>query len=140
MAKKAKKLLIVDQNASRRDTLASRFRSQQNYEVEIASGSFQALSFSEKTLFHTIIIIGEQQEMSVQELVSMIRNLYSKKEVQILYSDKNKLPDEILEFFGLGLNEYIIYDDKVFGTLLGKVEMFETVKSIDGPRNSMLAD
>ena len=136
----AKKLLIVDHKAQRRDILASRFRSQQQYEVEIASGGFQALSFAEKTVFYAIIITGNQYDMPARELIGMLRSLYSKKEVLVIYCDKQKHPDEILELFGLGLSEFVINDEKVFGTLLGKIEMFEPSKKIEEPRRSILIE
>ena len=125
MSKKDKaSILILDQKANRRDTLASRFRLQ-GYVVEIASSPFQALSMLETDLFDTFLIIGQTYEMPTFEVISLSRNLFDKKELQIIYSDPRPKEEDILTYSKLGMSHFLVWSDKIFAPLLNKIEEFK---------------
>jgi PleD family two-component response regulator len=130
-----KKLLIVDSKASRRDTLASRFRLQ-GYYVELSNSGFQSLSQIEKFEFDTMILQGNLFDMSAYELIGLTRSVFKKDELQIIYVDKKKSQEEILELFKLGINDFIIHSEKIFGSLLDKIEGFKA-KTNKKPRSIM---
>ena len=130
-----KKLLIIDSKASRRDTLASRFRLQ-GYYVELSNSGFHSLSQIEKYEFDSVVITGNLFDMSALELISLMRGVFKKDELQIIYVDKKTSQDEVLEFFKLGINDFIVYSDKIFGSLLEKIEVFKP-KANRAPRSIM---
>lgn len=123
MADLNKCILIVDKKPSRRDTLASRFRLQ-GIKVELSPSGFQALSMIEKDSYDTVIILGNQQDMSAYELISLMRNVYKKEELQIIYTDLKIDEDIVMNILKQGASEFIIYSEKIFGTILPKVEAF----------------
>jgi len=136
MAKKKKdqkKIIIVDKKASRRDALASRFRLQ-GYTIDSSNSGFQTLSFVEKEAYDTLIILDDAQDMGANELICLIRAAISREELQIIFSDKKKDQQQILELLNLGISEYIVYSDKVFGSLVDKIEAFNSVKK-PGPKS-----
>ncbi len=130
-----KKLLIVDSKASRRDTLASRFRLQGLY-VELSNSGFQALSQIEKFEFDSVVVLGNLMDMSALELIGLSRSVYKKDELQIIFVDKKIEQDEVLNYFKTGINEFIVYNDKIFGSLLDKIEAFKA-KANKTPRSIM---
>jgi PleD family two-component response regulator len=136
MAKKEnnKKILLCDYKASRREMLASRFRLQ-SFEVDQSNSGFHILAMLEKTPYSSILIFSDLYDMSAHELIGLIRNLHSKEELQIIFSDSNTSQKGVLELFKLGVSDYIKYSEKIFGSLLDKVSAFnapplDTKKSI----------
>ena len=118
--------MIIDSKASRRDSLASRFRLQ-GYAIELSNSGFQALSQIEKDPdYNTIIVLGNSSDMPAFELIGLVRDIRKKDKLQILFVDKKADQEEVLEIFKLGANDYIVYSEKVFGILLEKVEKFGT--------------
>ncbi|EQC52521.1 response regulator [Bacteriovorax sp. DB6_IX] len=130
-----KKLLIIDSKASRRDTLASRFRLQGFY-VELSNSGFHSLSQIEKYDFDSVVIQGNLFDMSAIELIGLMRGVFRKDELQIIYVDKKASQEEILELYKLGINEFIVYSEKIFGSLLDKIEPFKPRKD-RSPRSIM---
>lgn len=125
MSKKDKaSILILDQKANRRDTLASRFRLQ-GYVVEIASSPFQALSMLEGEFFDTFLIIGKTYEMPTFEVISLTRNIFNKNELQIIYSDPRPKEDDILEYSKVGMSHFLVWNEKIFAPLITKIETFK---------------
>ncbi|EQC47597.1 response regulator [Bacteriovorax sp. Seq25_V] len=125
MKEKSKpKIMIVDSKASRRDSLASRFRLQ-GYYTDLSNSGFQALSQLEKDPeYKSLIVLGNSSDMSAAELIGLTREFRKKDILQILFVDKKADQEDVLEMFKIGANDYIVYSDKVFGTLLDKVEKF----------------
>lgn len=117
------KLLIVDAKPSRRDTLASRFRLQ-GFPVELSNSGFQCLSFVEKESYKNVVIIGDTPDMPAIELISLLRDRNKKENLQILFVDKKAEEAQIIEYFRLGINDYIIFNDKVFSAILEKINKF----------------
>ncbi len=135
--KEQKKIIIMDNQASRRDTLASRLRLQ-GFVVELSLGGFQTLSLLEEELFDSLIIIERTPDMPVIEIMSLARSLFDKNELQIIYLDRKPKQDEILEYNEHGLNAFLIWHEKIFATLLEKLESFKPKK--DRKASSMLED
>ncbi len=132
-----RKIIIMDKKATRRDTLASRLRLQ-GHEVELSLSGFQTLSLLENELYDSLILIEDTQDMPVLEVISLARNLFDKNELQIIYLDKKPKEDDILEYNKLGLNAFLVWHDKVFASLLEKVQSFKPAK--DRSPNSLLKE
>ena len=130
-----KKLLIIDSKASRRDTLASRFRLQ-GYYVELSNSGFHSLAQIEKYEFDTVVLQGNLFDMSALELIGLMRGVFKKDELQIIYVDKKTSQEQVLELFKLGINDFIVHSDKIFGSLLDKIESFKP-KANRKPRSIM---
>lgn len=117
------RILIVDAKASRRDILASRFRLQ-GFAIELSNGGFQCLSLVEKSKYDTIIITGNTPDMPAVELISLLRDRNKKEDLQILFVDKRAEEAEVIEYFKLGVSDFIVFNDKVFSALLEKIQKF----------------
>lgn len=123
---KDEKLLIVDAKASRRDSIATRFRLQ-GFKVELSNSGFQCLSLIEKEDYKNVIIFGNAPDMPAIELISLIRDRNKKDKLQILFVDKSAEQNEVLEYFKLGVNDFIVYNDKIFAALLEKINKFRGI-------------
>ncbi len=126
--KKPQKILILDRKANRRDTLASRFRLQ-GFVVEIALEGFQALSILEEELFDTFLIIGQTHDMPTFEIITLTRGIFNKNELQIIYLDPRPKEEDILDYSKIGMNHFLVWNEKVFAPLLSKIETFKPISN-----------
>lgn len=118
-------ILLVDTKVARRDTLASRFR-MQGFTVDLANSGFQALSLIENTYYKSIILIDNFPDMGANETIDLIRSMVPKENLQIILVSRNSDHEEVMEAYALGVNEYLVYDEKIFIPLLEKVKSYKS--------------
>lgn len=135
-----KKIIIVDYKQSRRDVIASRFRLQGGFYVELASGGFQALSQIEKDIYDCAIITGNQPDMSALELIGLMRGVFDKDEMQIIFSTKRIDEQDLIAIMKAGANEFVVESAAVFGSFLEKIEAFRPKKDRKPKSIMSLAD
>ena len=103
------KICILSENINFRNILAGKLR-MENFDVEFADGGFHLLNLLEhqKSTFNMIICNEDMTDMPSFEIISMIRQSKSKKELPILYISKTDSEEEICEMIFNGANEYIV--------------------------------
>jgi response regulator RpfG family c-di-GMP phosphodiesterase len=102
------KIIIVDENIQFRNTLASRLRFL-GYHVELASGGFHLLHVLEKNWDFSLVIFHEDMnDMSAEEMISLVRTHKNKVELPILYISKFSNEEKICDLIFKGANEYIV--------------------------------
>ncbi|MDD0851525.1 response regulator [Halobacteriovorax sp. GB3] len=129
MVKTEKSILIVDPKVQRRDMLASRFRIH-GYAVDLANSGFHALSLIENVDYKSVVIIGNPHEMAGIEIASLIRDMIPKSQLQIIMVSHKSHQEDVLEAYKLGVNEYLLYDDKIFRLLFDKIETYSPTEKI----------
>ncbi len=103
------KVLIVSENINFRNILAGKLRTQDNFEVEFATGGFHLLHLLEKHKDINLIICNEDMaDMPAHEIITMIRLIKTKAELPILFISKNGDEEEICDLIFLGANDYIV--------------------------------
>lgn len=103
------KVLIVSENINFRNILAGKLRTQDNFDVEFATGGFHLLHLLERHKDFNLIICNEDMDdMPAHEIISMIRLHKTKTELPILFVSKNNDEEEICDFIFLGANDYIV--------------------------------
>ena len=101
-------LIIVDENVQFRNTLGSRLRLL-GFHVEFANGGFHLLHVLEKMWDYNLIIVHEHmQDMSAEEMISLVRTHKAKTELPILYIANKSNEEEICDMILTGANEYIV--------------------------------
>jgi len=118
-----KNILIVDQKVQRRDMLASRFRVQ-GYTPDLANDGFHAISLVENIDYKSVILVGNPYEMSAIEVATILRDMIPKGQMQIIIVSHQSQQEDVLEAYKIGVNEYLLYDDKIFGLLLDKIDSY----------------
>jgi DNA-binding response OmpR family regulator len=120
------KILIVDENVTFRNNLASKLRIQ-GYTVEFASGGFHLLHTLERIKEYNLLIIHEDMlDMSAEEMISLIRINKTKSELPILFISQNDSETEIAEMVSNGANEYIIKSSN-FQPIIEKTQKYFTL-------------
>lgn len=112
--KKENVILIVDQNATRKNNLSSRLR-MIGYSTELISSGFQTLSLLEKsrdkkiTNYRMVIIIGDSEDMPGREVLLLAREISKdKSKLPILYVARENDPDLIVQIIKEGANDYLV--------------------------------
>lgn len=102
------KILMVDENQTFRNNLASRLRIQ-GFNVEFANGGFHLLYLLERQRDFSLIILHEDMlDMPAEEIIGMIRINKNKAELPILFISSNDKNDDICDMILNGANEYIV--------------------------------
>ena len=102
------KIVIVDENVTFRNNLATRLR-MQGFHVEFATGGFHLLNTLEKHWDFNLIILHENmQDMPAEEMISLVRIHRNKAELPILFISATSTEEEICEMVLNGANEYIV--------------------------------
>lgn len=117
-------ILLADTKIARRDTMASRFR-MQNYTVDLANSGFQALSLIEGSFYRSVVIFDNFPDMGANEIIDLIRSMIHKEDMQLILVSKSADHEEVMEAYALGVNEYLVYDEKIFMPLLEKINAFK---------------
>jgi CheY-like chemotaxis protein len=126
-------VLIVDQNATRKNNLSSRLR-MMGYTTELISSGFQAIHLLEqseklKKSYAIVIILGESEDMPGREVLLLSRQLVkNKNKLPILYINKDKDPDEILQIIKEGANDYIV-EGQNDSQIVAKVQKFAPLQN-----------
>ena len=128
MKYKKKAILIIDANKKRSLNLSSRLRLK-GYPLESYSSGMQALkcleSSSPSQTYYTLVILsGDSKEMPAREILSLIRNIASKKDLPILFlfseSQKERDEDE-LQAIQEESNSWAVHTDP-FQDILAKID------------------
>lgn len=102
------KIIIVDENVTFRNNLATRLR-MQGFHVEFATGGFHLMHVLEKHWDFNLVILHENMEdMPADEIISLVRIHRNKNELPILFISANTTEEEICEMVLNGANEYIV--------------------------------
>lgn len=102
------KILIVDENVTFRNTLASRLRLV-GYNVEFATGGFHLLHVLERNRDYGLLIFHEHMlDMPAEEMISLVRTQKNKSDLPILFISENSSEAEICDMVLTGANEYIV--------------------------------
>lgn len=129
--KKENIVLIIDQNANRKNNLSSRLR-MMGYSTELCSSGFQAVHLLEqseksKKTYSIVLIIGESEDMPGREILLLARQINdSKTKLPILYINKDKDPDEILQIIKEGANDYIV-ESHNDSQIVSKIQKFAPI-------------
>ncbi len=103
------KILIASENMNFRNILAGKLRMLDNFEVEFATGGFHLLHLLEHKKDYNMIICNEDMnDMSAQEIISLVRLERAKAELPILFISKNGDEEEICDMVFMGANDYIV--------------------------------
>lgn len=97
-------ILLVDENAARRQKLTSRLRTNPtiNYKIEAGLGGFHTVHMLEnEDDFDLVILVEEFNDMPVHELLMMIRGPLDSR-VPVLYLSQNDNLVKFKNFFNLG--------------------------------------
>jgi PleD family two-component response regulator len=101
------KILFASENINYRNNLAAKLRFE-GFNVEIATGGFHIIHLVEKNNDYNLIFIHENmQDMSGYEIISLLRNTKSKKDLPIIYISKDKREEEVCEIVFAGANEFL---------------------------------
>lgn len=131
--KKENIVLIIDQNANRRNNLSSRLR-MMGYSTELSSSGFHSIALLEeaqkqKKFYRIILIMEDAEDMPGREILLLMRTINtSKTALPILYINKDKDPDEILEVIKDGANDYIV-ESHNDGQIVTKVKKFAPIET-----------
>lgn len=131
--KKENIVLIIDQNPTRRNNLSSRLR-MMGYSTELSSSGFHSISLLEeaqkqKKFYRLILIVGEAEDMPGREILLLMRAINtSKTALPILYVNKDKDPDEILNVIKDGANDYIV-ESHNDSQIVTKVKKFAPIEA-----------
>ena len=131
--KKENIVLIIDQNPNRRNNLSSRLR-MMGYSTELSSSGFHSISLLEeaqkqKKFYRLILIVGEAEDMPGREILLLMRAINtSKTALPILYVNKDKDPDEILNVIKDGANDYIV-ESHNDSQIVTKVKKFAPIEA-----------
>lgn len=131
--KKENIVLIIDQNANRKNNLSTRLR-MIGYSTEISSSGFQAIHLLEQSeksnkSYSIVLILGESEDMPGREILLLARQINSSKtKLPILYINKDKDPDEILQIIKEGANDYIV-EGQNDSQIVTKIQKFAPLHS-----------
>lgn len=100
-------IVIVDENATYRNQLASRLRMMGFY-IEFATGGFHLMHILEKEgkNFHLVIVHNNMSDMSAYEMTGLIRTFKSKSELPILFLSRSVSQEDLKELVTFGINDF----------------------------------
>lgn len=103
------KVLIVSENINFRNILAGKLRMLEDFDVEFATGGFHLLHILEKQRDINLIICNDDMEdMSANEIISLVRLTKNKNELPILFISKNNDEEDVCDLIFTGANDYIV--------------------------------
>jgi DNA-binding response OmpR family regulator len=101
------RILIATEAIKFRNNLASKLRID-NFEVDFATSAFHLLHLLEREDFQMLINNEDMNDMSAQEMISLVRLVKSKQELPILFISKNSDETDICQMIFTGANEYVV--------------------------------
>ncbi|MDO9184034.1 MAG: response regulator [Bacteriovorax sp.] len=105
------KILIADENIIFRNNLATSLRLQR-FVVEYVTGGFHLMHVLEKDRDCSLIIIHEDMhDMPAAEIILLVRTIFKKPELPILFISKYNDEERICDMIFNGANEYIVKTD-----------------------------
>ena len=119
---KITKILVLDEDATRRNNFTSRLRLQE-FDTEIGTGGFHALHLLEKENYHVIVIFDDMHDMPGEEIVGLMRSHFAKEKLPILFISKKPDPVAADELFKLGIDDYLPYSPQFFAQVLEKIKL-----------------
>jgi len=122
-----RKLLILDEDTNRKNNFASRLRSLE-YDIELATGGFHALHLIEKFSYASVLIFDDMNDMPGNEVLTLMRENFSKTKLPILFVSKNPSEEKILELFKEGVNDFIAYSPNFFAQVVEKLKKHVVIK------------
>ena len=120
---KSSEILLTDGDADRRNNFASRLRVQ-GHQVELSLEGFQTIHLIERNKYAALVIFGNLDDMPGLEILSLARVSCSKTDLPIVFISEGKDQEEVLNAFEFGANDIIVYSDKCFASLLGKLKKY----------------
>ena len=115
-------ILLVDQDAERRNQSSSRLRGS-GYKVELGTGGFHTVHLAEKNEYHMVLLRDDMEDMSGLEIVNLIRTTFTKEKLPILVLSRLSNQDDIIETILNGANDLLVYTNN-YNDLLKKIETF----------------
>ena len=99
-----KNLLLVAEKKQLREQIGQALR--KHYNVKVATGGFHAVHLIEQEGFDVTVIVGNSQDMSAIELITLLRTNYSQRELPILFLC-GKGSTDMLDAIEVGANGYL---------------------------------
>lgn len=126
--KDAPKILMVDENVTRRNNNAQRLRLQ-GYIVELAMGGFHAIHLVEKDLeegrqsIDLVFVVGDMEDMPGEEICSLIRHhVPDKGRLPVLFMSEEQDPAQIMILLqDVQINDFLKDTDN-FAHILEKIK------------------
>lgn len=123
-------ILFVSGDIAKRDNIALRLR-YSNYKIELSASGFHTIHLLEKSQhddekFSLLLILGPSEDMPADEIVSLSRNVFAKKELPILYLTLENDPEHKLEVVDLGAKVAPFSEN--FGSILDTVNKLIGIK------------
>jgi DNA-binding response OmpR family regulator len=124
---KSFKVLVATENQVYRNNLGAKLRFE-GFSVEYAEGGFHLLHLLERNDAYNLIIIHENMsDMSAYEIMSLVRNNFTKAQIPILYISKNKpSEDDVCEMIFVGANELLLQNAN-FAPLIERIKKYFTL-------------
>ncbi len=124
-------ILFVSSDIAKRDNIASRLRYSQ-FKTELATSGFHTIHLLEnakleKEPFSLLLLLGPSEDMPADEIISLSRNIFTAKEMPILYLTLDNDPEHKLEIVDLG-GKVMTFTDN-FGALLQAVNKITGIKT-----------
>lgn len=99
-------ILVVDDNEANRDVLAKRLR-QHGYAACPAPDGSSALAMLEQRRFDLLLLDVEMPELSGFQVLSRLRQTYSRSELPIIMMTARPQADDVVEALQIGANDYV---------------------------------
>ena len=114
-------ILISCKDQKKRDTMGSRLRGQ-GYQVEIAKDPFHSLHLIEEKKFGLAILSTLQENMSSFELLTLMRQNFTKKTLPIIVMVNRRTSEQdLMDTVKVGANSCLVESDNV-GQLVKEIE------------------
>lgn len=104
------------------------------YSTELCSSGFQAIYLLEQSAnlrksYAIVLILGESEDMPGREVLLLARQVNeSKQKLPILYINKDRDPDEILQIIKEGANDYIV-EGQSDSQIVAKIQKFAPLQT-----------
>lgn len=123
-------ILFVSADIAKRDNIASRLRYSQ-FNTELTTSGFHAINLVEEAkraneVFSMILLLGPSEDMPADEITSLVRTIFNKKELPILYLAFDNDPNQKQEIINLGA-KVMSYTDN-FKSILDAVNLITGMK------------
>lgn len=125
LSKKTSSILLLDDDASRKNINSSRLRVSVGTEVELALSGFHLVHLLEKNTYDLVLIFERPDDMPPEELISLIRINHPKEKLPIIYFSRKKLSSGSEADDNLDINEYVPLSEKFnFSQIVKAVEPY----------------
>lgn len=103
---RAPRILVVDDVEDNRDILTRRLV-RRGYEVEEATGGYEALSKIDEGSFDLVLLDIMMPDLNGNEVLRHVRSKFSSSELPIIMVSAKSQSDDVVESLGLGANDYV---------------------------------